>query len=273
MSVQEALQGTDLMVCTQPIKEALKYVAGTEGETAFLSAGNTREIAKRAYGLIGPIYPGVAPILAVNMPTADSHFILADIGGSIKFDIQHATWIALAGRVVAQVLLDIESPVLALLNIAREEGRGDPEREEIRKGLAEVFGDQFIGNAEINEASRLGVKVLVTDGVTGNNVLKATEAAWDVQWAMVKYLVSQNSDLESKAKLLRELSQIFWSGLNWRNFAAFALHGLKELVLVAHGRSDLLAFYTALLKANDPLSRVVHNRIKEDPDIKAHFAA
>ncbi len=272
-SVRGAFQGTDLTVCSQSIREGVKCLAEAGEEAVFVSAGDTGKIVGRSRHHLGTVYDNIHPILAANMPTADSQFIFADVGGSIQFSCQQAAWTALAGRVVARVRLQIESPQIGWLSIGVEPGSGGRDREEIRLYLKTLFGPDFAGNTEINHVSDQGVDVLVTDGYTGNNVLKATEIAFDLPAQMIHYRCRQQPLLLPLAWLLKKLGKVFWQGLNWRDYAAFALLGIRKPVYVAHGRSDMRAFYTALTKAIEPETFEVCYQIEKDPQIRALFTA
>jgi len=265
------LRGFDLVVASPSIKQAFDYMAEIEEPIVFVSAGNTTEIAFRAFTIIKTIYRKLRPILAVDMPKVDGHYILVDAGGSTKFTPQLAVWAALAGRIEARVRLNRESPRIGLLSIGEEPDKGGPEREKIRTYLEEFLGDSFVGNVEVQQVSNRDIDVLVSDGFTGNIALKATEAAFDLINEKVRYLCCQNSLFLPWAWLLKQLGRVFLADLNWRDYAAFALLGVRKPVYVAHGRSDERAFYTALIKATDPMTFEVRRRIEEDPQIKTVF--
>lgn len=265
------LQGNDLTVSRQTIKEGLESLAESEEEAVFVSAGNTSRIVLQSVRNVGIIYPGLQPILAVEMPKIKGRYLLVDGGGSLWPDPKLLAWCALAGKIEAQVRLGRESPRIGLMNVGEEPSKGGKRMQEIRIYLEELLGELFIGNVEPQNVSGMDIDVLVTAGFSGNLVLKATEGAYDMLNQKVKLCCHKNPLLWPLSWLLKGLTKIFWKDFNWRDYAAFALLGLKKPVFVAHGRSDEKSFYTALTKAVSPLTFEIWHKTEKDPQIRALF--
>ena len=163
------------------VRTAVLAVAQGEAD-AVVSAGNTgATVTSAALGL--GRWPGVRrPALAAVLPTAAGRLVLLDVGSSVDPDEQTLAMHARLGAAYASAVHGIAAPKVGLLTIGTERGKGDKLRRSAPAVLAAAplpGGARFVGLVEGNDVV-LGAAadVVVTDGFTGNVLLKGLETAY-----------------------------------------------------------------------------------------------
>ena len=113
------------------------------------------------------------PALTPTMPTIDGKgFILLDVGANSDAKPEHLLQFAIMGSVYAQKVRGIEKPRVGLLNIGTEDKKGNDLTKEAFGLLQQSEDLHFIGNVEARDLLNGVADVVVTDGFTGNMVLK-----------------------------------------------------------------------------------------------------
>ncbi len=214
------------------VRVASRLVRDGEAD-ASVSVGSTGAAVAAALFTIGRL-PGVTrPALAVTVPAPRGPVVLLDAGATITAGVDLLVQFALAGVAYAQIRLGVAEPTVGLLSIGSESGKGDPVRREAEQRLTELLpglGVRFVGNVE-SQAVAIGgvVDVVVTDGFTGNVLLKGMEGAIGaVLAAAVEDLDPAGS--EALAGVVRRLGPEGQGGA--------VLLGVKGVVVVGHGSSS-----------------------------------
>ena len=148
---------------------------------AMVSAGNTGATMASALLRMGRISGVARPAIATLIPTPGSTpTVLLDSGANAECQPEWLVQFAQMGAVFAHHRLGIDGPRVALLSIGEEPGKGSPFVKEAHGILeaATIGGAEFIGNVEGRDLMTDGVDVIVTDGFTGNVVLKTAEGAF-----------------------------------------------------------------------------------------------
>ncbi|MEU8814080.1 phosphate acyltransferase PlsX [Actinoplanes sp. NPDC048796] len=163
------------------VRSAVLAVAQGEAD-AVVSAGNTgATVTSAALGL--GRWPGVRrPPLAAVLPTRAGRLVLLDVGSSVDPDEETMATHARLGAAYAYVVHDVAAPAVCLLTIGTERGKGDRLRRALPPALAALAlpgGARYAGLVEGNDVVTGTVAdVVVTDGFTGNILLKGLEAAY-----------------------------------------------------------------------------------------------
>ena len=162
-------------------RAALRAVADGLAD-AVLSAGNTAAIVVSAARALGR-WPGVRrPALAAVLPSVAGRLVLLDVGSAVDPDAPTLAMHARLGAAYAAVVHEIAEPRVGLLTIGTERGKGDRLRRaapDLLAGLALPAGARYAGLVEGHDVV-LGAAadVVVTDGFTGNVLLKGLETAY-----------------------------------------------------------------------------------------------
>jgi glycerol-3-phosphate acyltransferase PlsX len=163
------------------VRTAVLAVAQGDAD-ALLSAGNTGATVTSAALALGR-WPGVRrPPLAAVLPTAAGRLVLLDVGSSVDPDEQTVLMHARLGAAYASVVHQISEPRIGLLTIGTEKGKGDRLRRALPALLAELelpAGARYVGLVEGNDVvAGTAADIVVTDGFTGNVLLKGLETAY-----------------------------------------------------------------------------------------------
>lgn len=245
-------------------KASVTVAAGlvAEGEAdGMVSAGSTGAAMAAAVIVIGRISGVLRPAIATIFPLGSPTVVL-DAGANLEVKAEQLAEFAVMGSVMAQVYLGVEIPTVGLLNIGEEVGKGRALEKEAHALMASR-AVRFVGNVEGRDLGSGKADVFVTDGFTGNVVLKTAEGiARAVGSAILESLVSDADDEVQRAgatvlpKLMR-LRERF----DPEAYGGGHLLGVKGTVVIAHGSSSRVAIANALRMAADGADRGIVQRI------------
>ena len=230
--------------------------AGTA--SAFVSAGNTGAVVCAALFNLGKIKgierPALCSIIDVTLAAPS---LLIDAGVNVDCRPSHLVQFAQLGASYTEHILGVDSPRVGLLSNGEEEGKGNRLTQESHQ-LLKKTNLNFIGNIEGQDIFKKMADVIVTDGFTGNIVLKTIEGMSD-NWL---YSLSQAGQIFSKAYSLparalhRDIGMDSWAKkLDYREYGGACLLGVNGNVVVAHGRSQAKAIKNAIALAKRTVER------------------
>jgi glycerol-3-phosphate acyltransferase PlsX len=153
---------------------------------------------------------------------------------------------AAMGRAYMEKVMGVKSPKVGLLNIGSEETKGRDLEIEAYK-LLESSGLNFAGNIEARDIPDGDVQVVVTDGFTGNVVLKLYEGLGSFFSKKIKWIFSGAGKLGALLSLGK--IRTFRRQMDYKEVGGSALLGVKKPVIKAHGSSDGTAFFNAVRQA------------------------
>ncbi len=235
--------------------------------SAFVSAGNTGAVVYAALLNLGKIEgierPAIGSILNI---TPSTPAVLIDAGANADCRPNHLVQFAHLGSIYSNEILGISSPCVSLLSNGGEEMKGNRLIQESHQ-LLKKTNLNFIGNIEGQDISKRTVDVIVTDGFTGNIVLKTIEGLGDTFMS----LAPQIGQFLSSAYHLRGRALLQIAGLgswakrvDYREYGGACLLGVNGNVIIAHGRSQTNAIKNAIGLAKQTVERDICRRIKEE---------
>lgn len=213
---------------------------------AFVTAGNTGAAMTSAYFRLGTL-PGVnKPALAPVFPTATGTCVVLDIGANPDVKPENLRQFAILGSIYAEKVRGVKNPKVGLLSNGEEEGKGN-ELVRAATPLLKSAGLNYFGNVEGKEVIGGKVDVAVTDGFTGNIMLKSSEAVAKLITDKIKAAIKSGGPLVLLGGLLVKpaLGKIK-TMLDPSEEGAAPLLGVNGLVFIGHGRSDTLAIKNAI---------------------------
>ncbi len=222
---------------------------------AAVSCGNTGSLMACSTLKLRPIEGVSKPALASVWPRPDSKFIVLDVGANPQCRPENLLHYAILGNQYARDALEIAQPRVGLLSIGTEEGKGT-ELTDAAHRLLKGLGDQihYIGLIEGFQLFRNEVDVVVTDGFTGNVILKTCEALWKMLKELVRAEVRRNPVRLAGAVLLRGGLRAMREQLDPTQFGGAPLLGLRGTVIKAHGSSNREALAHAIRIAGTAIS-------------------
>lgn len=226
---------------------------------AFVTAGNTGMAMYYAKKIFGDIKGVIRPCLCGVFPVRNGHAVVLDIGANAECRPEFMVQFAIMGKIYAQSMLGVQNPRIGLLSNGEEEGKGnDLVRETFPLLMATDLN--FVGNVEGKELFNGQVDVVVTDGFTGNVLLKSTEAVAKLIIDILKEELMGSFRTKMGALLAKPAFGKIKQMLDPAEVGAAPLMGIDALVFVGHGRSDARAMVSAIRSAK----QAVDNQLLEN---------
>lgn len=216
---------------------------------AFISLGNTGALlASSALSL--PLLPGIKrPALLAVLPTITGHVSVLDVGGNISCKAHQLFEFAIMGACFEKIHSGVDVPKVGLLNVGAESKKGTKEHREAYQMLRDVKDHiQFIGNIEGFEVFDGKVEVLVTDGFTGNILLKTAEG-------LSAHILNH---LKLRDIPTSKLDTLF----SKEEHPGALLLGVDGLVIKCHGNSSAKALFNAIKAAAHYLENDLIEKMK-----------
>jgi len=256
--------GADAASAIRERKDASISVAArlvSSGEAAALvSAGSTGAAMAAASFLIGRIDGVSRPAIASMFPGGK---IVLDSGANLSCRPEHLVQFAVMGAALAATKLGIERPRVGLLNIGEEAGKGRDLEREAYPLLAEVPSIEFVGNVEGRDVGSDRVDVIVSDGFTGNVLLKTAEGAAKLLLGLVVETLSGPELADKMAAIVPALGDVRHR-LDPESYGGAHLLGTMGVVVIAHGSSSRRAVANAIGMASDEAAHGLVERITRD---------
>ena len=217
-----------------------------DGRAAGLvSAGHTGATMVAAKLFIGTIEGVDRPALATVLPNLTGHCLLLDVGANPEAKTQHFKEFAVMGSIYAQLVFGKPSPTIGLMSIGEEDTKGNDRTKEAFKTLKET-GLHFIGNVEGRDVFNGRVDVIVTDGFTGNVILKVSESLSEMVEQLLREEIKRTLKASVGFLLSRDAFRRFKTRLDYSEYGGAPLLGLKGCVIICHGRSSAKAIKNAI---------------------------
>jgi glycerol-3-phosphate acyltransferase PlsX len=212
---------------------------------AILTAGNTGGALATAYYRFGTILGVDRPAVTGLFPTRKGHAVVLDIGANPEVKPEHLVQFAVMGTVYAQKINHITHPRLGLLSNGEEPGKGNQLVKETYP-LLEAGGFNFIGNVEAKEIFGGEVDVVVTDGFSGNILLKTSESVAKLISEILRDEIMKSMRTKIGGLLAKPAFTEIKKMLDPGEIGAAPLLGVNGLVFKGHGRSDAHAMISAI---------------------------
>jgi glycerol-3-phosphate acyltransferase PlsX len=221
-----------------------------EGQaSALVSAGNSGAVMAGALFVLGRL-PGVdRPAIATLFPAfkGGGRCLLLDAGANVDCRPLHLAQFAVMGEAYVRVKLGIRRPRVAVLSNGEEPSKGTQLTREA-SALLRGSGLHFVGYVEGKDIFSGDVEVVVTDGFTGNIVLKASEGAAMGVAGLLRSAIEKRGGLPQKlgALLLQPTLVGLRRVVDYAEYGGAPLLGIQGVGIVAHGRSSPRAIQNAL---------------------------
>jgi len=223
--------------------------------SAMVSAGNTGATMASALLRMGRIKGVSRPAIATPIPVPGSTpTILLDAGANAEVQPEWLVQFAQMGSVYARHRFGMAKPKVGLLSIGEEQGKGDPLRKEAFPLLQDAGGIEFIGNVEGRDIMTDGVDVVVTDGFTGNVVLKSLEGGVK---AIVKALldaITADGYRDHAEALMPALAPLYVT-LDPDTYGGAVLLGVDGVCIISHGSTGATAMLNGIRVADEMVQR------------------
>ncbi len=224
---------------------------------AFISAGSTGTVVATATLGLGCLEGIRRPAIGAIIHGEKHPFLVLDVGANPQPKPHHLAQYALMGSAYYRGTFDVAEPNVGILNIGSEELKGNPLVREARS-LMKQLPIRFHGNVEGVEVFSGDCHVVVTDGFTGNVLLKVSEGVAEYLLRTMFGLMQQAGIEGQKAKTVQ--AQIM-PRVDFSEYGGALLLGVDGIVTICHGRSRAPAFANAIRFALRALDAEVNRHI------------
>lgn len=217
---------------------------------ASVSAGNTGALITASQLKLKRIKGVLRPAIATMFPNKKGHMLMLDVGATADCKPEFLNQYAMMGSKYVEILLGRKNPTVGLLNIGTEEGKGNEVTREAYDLLKENKSINFVGNVESTEVMNGNIDVVVTDGFTGNMVLKTAEGIAKFVLEIMKTEIKKKLIYKLGAFLLTPALKLVKSKMDSSEYGGAIFLGLNGLSIKAHGSSDATAIKNAIKVAD-----------------------
>ena len=230
--------------------------------SAFLSAGNTGAVLAYSTIILRPLKGVDRPAIAIQLPTLKGDAILLDAGANVDCKTNQLFQFGIMGHVFAEYILGKKNPLVGLLSIGEEDGKGNEIVKEAFQML-KASHINFIGNVEGKEVYRGNADVIVCDGFTGNVALKISESLAEMIGSNLKRLFKSNWLSKLGYLLIKPKLDEFKKKVDYSETGGAPLLGVNGVVIIAHGSSSPKAIKNAINRARELSEKNINAHIQQ----------
>ncbi len=247
--------------------EAIKLVKEGKAD-AVLSSGNSGAyllqlilILKTLKNVKRPAFMPIFPTIKPN-----KKFVMLDVGANVVANDQMLVEWAQMGNIFSKIVLGIDNPRVAIVNIGTEKNKGFKSHQIANDLLESNSKINYLGFYEPRNLLNGEIDVAVCDGYGGNLVLKTLEGSILSLLKLIKTNVNSRIRFKLGALLIRGAFKNVKKQLDYRNVGAAWVLGVNGLAMKAHGSSQKQEFLGALNQLRDAINQDFWNKFKESID-------
>ena len=219
--------------------------------SASVSAGNTGALITASQLKLKRIKGVLRPAIATMFPNKKGHMLMLDVGATADCKPEFLNQYAMMGSKYMEILLGRKNSKVGLLNIGTEEGKGNEVTREAYNLLKENKSINFVGNVESTEVMNGDIDVVVTDGFTGNMVLKTSEGIAKYIFECLKEEIGKSFLAKIGIFFMMPVIKKLKKRLDSSEYGGALFLGLNGVSIKAHGNSDAVGIKNAIRVANE----------------------
>lgn len=226
---------------------------------AFVSAGNTGALLAASTFILGKLDGVLRPTIAAPYPTLKGVSLLIDAGANLDIKPEMYLQFAKMGCIFSREILKKENLTIGFLNVGSEPEKGSEVHKEAYKLLQSM--PEFYGNIEGKDILYGKTDIYLTDGFTGNIVLKFGETIPEVLQQM---LASTMKEEQVPDEIQKQIYKVLGTSLrtfNYEHVGGVPFLGVNGTSLVGHGGSSPLAIKNMILNAVQCVEHQINNKI------------
>jgi glycerol-3-phosphate acyltransferase PlsX len=231
---------------------------------ACVSAGNTGALMAISRFIL-KMLPGIdRPAIISALPTNENGPVyLLDLGANVDCNEQRLAQFAIMGNELSKSVDGVQSPKVGLLNVGEEGIKGSDKLRKAADLIDSLDGVNYCGFVEANQIFAGDYHVIVTDGFTGNSVLKASEGLSLFLLAKIKHAFQRNWWTRFIGLLAKPVMSLFKEEIDPERYNGACLIGLRGVVIKSHGSANINATVCAIEEAILQSKQKVPTRIRQ----------
>ncbi|MGB4014371.1 MAG: phosphate acyltransferase PlsX [Bacilli bacterium] len=236
-----------------------------DGETAgAVTAGPTQGVVAAAHLIVRRIKGMKRTALCPNLPDLDGKTrLLLDVGANLELRSEHILQLAQYATIYLRETRDIDRPLVGLMNVGTEPGKGRELENEAYALLSANPLVNFHGNVEGKEILSTPCDILITDGSTGNMIMKAFEGTVRAVGGFFKTEIKKSFASKIGYLFMKGVFNKFKKKFSADEIGGATLFGVDGVIVKAHGSSDGYAFSNAIAQARRTVLGNVIEKMKK----------
>lgn len=275
----EIIHANEVISGTDKVRDVIRHAQDTSmymaikdvrdgNSMAVVSAGNTGVLMALSKLALKTVDGISRPAITTMLPSGngDTRVVGLDLGANVQCDEEILFDFSILGSVYAEIIGGMKRPRVGILNIGAEETKGSDTLQRLNKVLTEHIDElpyEYIGFVEGNDVTAGNVQVVVTDGFTGNVMLKTVEGTAKMISRVVKANYKRSILAILGTFFLIHLFKRLKHKIDPRSYAGAVFLGLNGFSIKTHGNSDALAWANALEYAANLSKSDFYGRIRE----------
>lgn len=246
------------------MREAISAVSKNECD-ACVSGGNTGALMALSKLILKTTNGINRPAICSTIPTSKGKAVLLDMGANIEVSAKNLYEFAIMGSAYAKVVLGKKHPKIGLLNIGSEDMKGHAHIKEAADMIQNsALARDFIGNIEPDKIYDGDVDVIVTDGFTGNVVIKSAEGLGRFTKNILKNAFKSSLISLTGYGLAKRSLKIQMKAVDPNNYNGAMFVGLNGVSVKSHGGADKFGFANAIINAVLIIHEKMNDKIIEN---------
>ena len=210
-----------------------------EDISALVSTGSTGALVTGALVRLGRIPGVIRPAFCPLLPTMEGGIVgICDSGANVEVTSAHLRQFAIMASLYMENVYGVKTPRVALLNVGKEAEKGDDIRREAYSLLQQTGGLNFVGNMESRDLLSGRYDVVVSDGFSGNVLVKTTEGTALELLKKLKKEIFGRTIYKLGALLMKRMFADMKEFMNYQNYGGSVLLGTSKVVVKGHGSSN-----------------------------------
>ena len=243
------------------IYKGLSYVK-KNNDSGFVSAGNTAALMILSRLILGMIEGINRPAICSNIPNKKSYSLMLDLGANVYVNSENLLQFALMGYSYFSIMDPKRKPKIGLINIGTENNKGLEFLQEAHDLISKSFlKKDFLGFIEPNKITHGVCDIILSDGYTGNIILKTAEGLSDFITSNLKDIFIKSFKNKIAYKILENDLKIFKNQIDPDEYNGATLLGINGISVKSHGSANPYAFYCAINKCYDFILNDLNKKI------------
>ena len=236
-----------------------------------VTAGPTQGVVTAAHLVIRRIKGMKRTALRPMLPNmGGKHRLLLDVGANIELRSEHILQLAQYASIYLREVYGVKNPLVGLMNVGTEPGKGREVDKEAFDLMKKDENVNFYGNIEGKEIFSTECDIIVTDGFSGNLVMKTCEGVAKAVGSFLKEEISKSFKNKIGYLFMKGVFKKFKKTLNADDIGGANLFGVDGVVVKAHGSSDGYAFSNAINQARMAVIADVITKMKNIIDLEGN---
>ena len=243
------------------IFKGLKYVKENK-DTGFVSAGNTAALMILSRLILGMIDGVDRPAICSNIPNKNSFSLMMDLGANVYVNANNLMQFALMGYSYFSIIDPKRKPKIGLINIGTENNKGLEFLQEAHDLISSSFlKKDFLGFIEPNKITQGVCDIILSDGYTGNIILKTAEGLSGYITSQLKNVFQKSFKNKLSYKIIEKDLLEFKNNIDPDEYNGATLLGINGISIKSHGNANPYAFSCALNKCYDFILNDLNKKI------------